>query len=521
MQQLKWISLALLASIGLTFIGCKQPASQPDSNPSQPEDGNGEDGDNRPIGQLRGLWIDGFGPGIKTPDQISQLVSTAKNLNINVLFAQIGRRGDCYCNKAIMPRTEDPAVAPQFDPLADLITKAHAEGLQVHAWIITTAIWREDTPPKAANHVFNTHGPSAQGRDNWLTVKADGTLRGGKDWYLDPGHPDAAEYIKKMYVSLAKNYNLDGLQFDRVRYPDGNPVNGPIQWGYNATALKRFMTETNTQDRPQPGNVVWSKWRRQQLTNLVRETALAVKALKPALSISAATITYGPGPTDDEPFQVLRPYTEVGQDWYSWVKNGYLDINVMMNYKRDFKNDQSRWFDQWNTYAAQLLKNYPDVAQVSGTALYLNDQNSSLNQIKKTFRANLSGWTGYSYRTPTSKVNQNTQTKEQAWAAFKPQLTGPGMPFETSVKWQTPKAYTFRAVAGGVKSKSGLIGHRTIELIDNTGQVVAETKTDGYGRYGFMRVPTSPFVVRSGDVISAKYTALPGQVQPLPILELP
>ena len=59
--------------------------------------------------------------------------------------------------RAAMPRTNDPAVPAGFDPLADLLQKAHAQGIQVHAWIITTALWnsavvappfwRSSTPP--------------------------------------------------------------------------------------------------------------------------------------------------------------------------------------------------------------------------------------------------------------------------------------------------------------------------------------------------------------------------------------
>ncbi|GBF06209.1 hypothetical protein DAERI_070207, partial [Deinococcus aerius] len=80
--------------------------------------------DTRPL-ELRGLWVDAFGPGLKTPQEIDTLVADAGKMNVNVLFAQVGRRGDCYCNNAAMPRTNDPAVPAGFDPLADLLTKAH------------------------------------------------------------------------------------------------------------------------------------------------------------------------------------------------------------------------------------------------------------------------------------------------------------------------------------------------------------------------------------------------------------
>ena len=57
----------------------------------------------------------------------------------------------------------------------------------------------------------------------------------------------------------------------------------------------------------------------------MRETALAVKAVKPDVAISAATITYGEGPADEAGFLNTRPYTEVLQDWPEWVRAGYLD----------------------------------------------------------------------------------------------------------------------------------------------------------------------------------------------------
>ena len=95
--------------------------------------GTGDPAPTAPRGELRGLWVDAFGPGLKTPAEIDTLIRDARAMNVNVLFAQIGRRGDCYCNRAATPRTDDPAVPPGFDPLDDLLLKAHAHGIQVHA----------------------------------------------------------------------------------------------------------------------------------------------------------------------------------------------------------------------------------------------------------------------------------------------------------------------------------------------------------------------------------------------------
>ncbi|GAA5512812.1 hypothetical protein Dcar01_01536 [Deinococcus carri] len=474
--------------------------------------------------ELRGLWVDAFGPGLKTPAEIDRLVSDARAMNVNVLFAQVGRRGDCYCNRAAMPRTDDPAVPEGFDPLAYLIEKAHPLGIQVHAWIITTAIWNSPTPPKSPDHAFNLHGPDRQGRDNWLMKKFDGTVKGGADWILDPGHPDAAEYIRNMYVSVVKNYDVDGIQFDRVRYPDYNPVGGPNGWGYNETALERYRAETGAQGTPAPEDPAWAVWRRTQVTNLVRDTALAVKAVRPDVSVNAATITYGAGPTTDEGFRATRTYNEVLQDWATWVREGYLDVNVMMNYKRDFVPEQAGWFNTWAAYAAGLKVRAPWATQVSGAAIYLNDPRSTLAQVRKTRSSGL-GWAGYSYRTPTADVNAGKRTTADALPELILTLAGPGGPFAAPARWVRPDPQTFRAIRGTLTAASGPLGGREVCLLDEGGRELARTTTNAAGGYGFLRVPGRAVRVAAGGVSSEVHsdlvTASAGRVTDLAPLALP
>src|SRR5207237_3676272 len=118
-----------------------------------------------------GLWMDSSGGGSFSDAQATKLVDAAKAANINALVVQIGRRGDCFCNRASMPRTQ-AAIAPlPYAPLDAIIAKAHAAGIQVHAWIITTALWNSSVAPLDPSHAFNLHGPSKTGYENWLGVK--------------------------------------------------------------------------------------------------------------------------------------------------------------------------------------------------------------------------------------------------------------------------------------------------------------------------------------------------------------
>lgn len=371
--------------------------------------------------------MDAFGPGFKTPEQVTKLVADAQAARVNVLFVQAVKRGDCYCNNASVPRTDDPEVPEDYDPLADVIQKAHAAGLQVHAWIITTSVVNtEDNPaPSHAEHVFNTHGLSAEGRDAWLTTQQDGTALAGKDYVLDPGHPDAAAYIAEMYASIARNYAVDGVQLDRIRYPD-TPVGGVPVWGYNPTALERYRAESGQTGTPAPTDPKWTAWRRQQITNLQQRVYDAVKAVKPNVWVSAATITYGTAPRSLRDFQGTRTYAEILQDWPAWLRSGSVDLVILMNYKRD-TGDQGRAFDGWNDFARRVKGNRRVAV---GTAMYLNTPAATLSQTRRALASGLDGWVGYSYRTPDVNVFTAGRAHADAWAELTAKFTGPGGPFE-------------------------------------------------------------------------------------------
>ncbi len=481
------VGLSAMTLVGAFSLACTQ-SDPPIRNPAP--------------GQLRGLWVDAFGPGLKTPQEIDQLVTDAKAMKLNALFAQIGRRGDCYCNNASMPRTTDPAVPAGFDSLAYLIDKAHASGIQVHAWIITTAIQSVVTPPPAPEHVINAHGPTATGRDNWLMTRVDGLNKGGNDYLLDPGHPDAANYIANMYSSVVKNYAVDGVQFDRVRYTDFNEPSLQPTWGYNPTALERFKLEANRPEIviddkatwPKPTDEAWMQWRRDQITNLVRRVYLEVKRIRPEVWVSAATITYGAGPKNLEEWLKTRTYTEVLQDWVTWMREGILDLNIPMNYKRDHVPDQAKWFDQWNQFA---VAERGSRLVASGSAIYLNYQDGSVKQVQNAFRDGADGWVGYSYRTPDADVNAGTATKETVLPQLTAKLTANA--FLDVATWGAAPGDHLTALFGRLTQNGQPVSSTELEVIINDG-AIRRLKTDGNGYFG---APILPFGEATVKVMGA------------------
>ena len=473
--------------------------------------------------EFRAWWVDAFGEGIFNSAQVDKLVNAATAANINALVVQVGRRGDCFCNRASMPRTQAGIAAVPYDPLDEVITKAHAAGIQVHAWIITTAMWNSSTAPLDARHAFNQHGPSKTGYSNWLGVRYDGFLResasSAANWFFDPGHPDAADYIVEMYLSVARNYAIDGLNFDRVRYPDLPLAAWPADnaWGYNPVALDRFQGATGRTDRPLPNDPQWSQWRRDQITNIVRRVWVEAYAVKPNLRISADTITYGDGPQGyGGDWTQTRPYRETLQDWRGWMEEGILDTNVPMNYKREHCTEtgpgcfgnQRAWYTNWNEFA----KDHQYARRTTiGAALYLNTVDGSVIQLRKALAPSAAGnrgigWVGYSYRTPDCRTNSScnpplpfgfragdASRAELIRALTQPSEYDPQLPpvFSSpasvpAMTWKT--APTRGHVAARVTTNTGIVLDQIlVELRDpETDAVLRSRLTDGSGYVAFV-----------------------------------
>ncbi|MBZ9750866.1 family 10 glycosylhydrolase [Deinococcus sp. HMF7604] len=430
----------------------------------------------QPGAGLRGLWIDAFGPGLYTPGQVKATVEDAARLGVNTLFVQAIRRADCLCLKAAVPAATDPELTPGFDPLAAVIQQAHARGLRVIAWISVTGAANEARPNTRLTHVMRTRGPQA-GAASWLSRRPDGTWQEGRDAWLDPAIPEAADYMTQAALSLVRHYDVDGLQLDRIRYPDGGA------WGYDAKVLVRYRAETGRAGTPAASDPAWQTWKRQQVTNLVRRIALEAKALKPEVWISAATITYAAAPTDLAAFQKTRTYADVLQDWPGWMKDGLLELNVLMNYKRDGVAEQGAWYDGWNAFARQVTvrADGTQAAVAAGSAMYLNSPAVTAAQARRAVQAGL-GWVGYSYRTPTADVYSQRQTTAQGFQAALALLRSPGGALAQPQPWGDT-APTTRGLLGRVTG-SAVPGGRRVQAFQD-GQLVAEGHTDALGYYGF------------------------------------
>jgi len=368
--------------------------------------------------ELRAVWVDAFHDGFKTPEQVDELVAWARAANLNALFVQVRKRGDAYYLKSFEPRADDPDFAPGFDALQYLIDRAHAgpQRLQVHAWLATLPIWGErDTPPAAPNHPFNLRGTSAGAHDTWLMYRDDGVAWAGSGssgiYYLDPGNPEVQSYTTLVYTNLLRNYDVDGIHLDQIRYYEGDA----LRWGYNPASVAAFNARFGLDPASQPAatDPQWIAWRRDQVTALVRRIYIEAKAIKPNVAVTAAVVTWGPGPQTADDWESQAPFASVLQDWRRWLDEGIVDYLVPMDYYRE-AGEQSAWFDTWT----QWQVSHPGKrGVVLGMGSYLNSTDGALAQLGRARALGALGVALYSYAVPTADLADATQDDRDAFAA--------------------------------------------------------------------------------------------------------
>src|SRR6187431_3063539 len=102
--------------------------------------------------EMRGLWV--TRSWMTTSAQVAQVVDDAGRHGFTAIFVQVRGRGDAFYRGGPDPRAtllgRQPAA---FDPLAELVARARAAGVQVHAWLNVNLVAGATAMPSAPQHV--------------------------------------------------------------------------------------------------------------------------------------------------------------------------------------------------------------------------------------------------------------------------------------------------------------------------------------------------------------------------------
>ena len=245
-------------------------------------------------------------------DRIEKVIDFAVKAGVKDLFVQIYRANQAWFPSQVADRSPYEAGLEHVheDAFDLLIKKAHARGIKVHAWLNLLTLSKNAQAP-----ILKKYGPSILTR-NALPKKELVDYRIDSQYFLEPGDLRVRQELGTMVEEIAKTYpDLDGIQFDYIRYPDKDPA-----YGYTRANLTRFRKATGkaVADEKDP---VWRNWKRDQVTLLVRYLSKRVRAIRPDIHITT---------TGCMPF--IRAYEEAFQDWPLWVKDGLAEYVTVMSY---------------------------------------------------------------------------------------------------------------------------------------------------------------------------------------------
>lgn len=259
--------------------------------------------------ELRGAWVatvwninfpheDG---AAAQEQELRALVDLAADCGLNALFFQVRPEGDALYASDLEPwsrsLTGTQGQDPGYDPLEVLLDAAHAQGVEVHAWLNPYRGAASRASGLAATHL--------------CAEQPDACVPYGDTLWMDPGDARVRANTLAVAQDLALRYPIDGLHLDDYfyPYPDGSEFPDDRSWAaYQAAG----------------GTLARDDWRRDNVNTLLMGLSASLRELRPDLRFGVAPFgIYRPGtPAGISGFD---PYEGLYADALRWIQEGWLD----------------------------------------------------------------------------------------------------------------------------------------------------------------------------------------------------
>lgn len=271
--------------------------------------------------ESRSIWLDrGTIVSCQNPVGMASLFSKLKKSGINVVYFETNNAGFTMFPSKVS--TQNPQTL-SWNPLACAIQEAHKRGMELHAWFWTFNVGNTFHNPIITQDA-DYPGPVLSSHDfSWALASQTGSFIPPKqhEFWIDPSCAEGRQFIKDLIIEVVKNYDVDGIQLDYIRYPF-NGKGGEM--GYDFMGRLKFERETHLcLDRiDDKTRKAWLAWKAKQVSSLVQEVSIMVRAAKPAVKISAAVYAL----PREQRMNLIQ------QDWELWVANGWVDTLNPMTY---------------------------------------------------------------------------------------------------------------------------------------------------------------------------------------------
>ena len=278
---------------------------------------------------MRAVWV--TRGDYRAPEDVTRIMDNCAQLGFNTVLFQVRGNGTAFYKSSFEPWADElGGQDPGWDPLALAIAEAHARQLDLHAWVNVMPAWRGTKPPTNPEQLYNK-------RPQWFWYDQNGQRQALSDFYvsLNPCREDVRLYLVGVFEEIARNYDIDGLHLDYIRFPNeppATPRGSGLDYPYDDETLKAYRLATGK--APQDDKEAWNQWRTQQITRLVAEIHAMLRRTRPQAPLSAAAGS------------VRERARAHFQDARAWVDQGVIDVLFLMNYTDD-PEEFSRRIDPW------------------------------------------------------------------------------------------------------------------------------------------------------------------------------
>jgi len=236
-----------------------------------------------------------------------------KTLGINTVFFQVKPDGTALWRSKILPwsdmLTGKIGDDPGYDPLQFMLDEAHKRGMKVHAWFNPYRVAVNTKPSTVAelNRTLSLRPASV------FVLHPDWIRTAGDRYVLDPGIPDARDWITSIVAEVVSRYPVDGVQFDDYFYAEtpGSALN-------DAQSFKTWSQGFSSK----------ADWRRHNTQLLIEQVSRTIKQLKPEVEFGVSpagvwrNLSWDPAGSDT---RGAAAYDEAYADTRRWVQQGLLD----------------------------------------------------------------------------------------------------------------------------------------------------------------------------------------------------
>lgn len=272
-----------------------------------------------PKREFRAAWIATVSnidfPSSKTltPEQqraeFINILNQHQQTGINAVIVQIRPTCDALYASSFEPWSEwltgkqGQAPQPFYDPLVFMIAECRKRGMEFHAWF---------NPYRAVSNVKTAKLDSTK---HIAVRRPDLLLAYGDLRVLDPGKPEARNFVTNVVMDVVRRYDVDAIHFDDYFYP--YPETGKV------------LNDDSTFSKFNRGISNRADWRRDNVDLLVRQVSDSIKSTKPWVKFGISPFGIWQNKTTNQPngsaTNGLQGYNDIYADARKWVQQGWVD----------------------------------------------------------------------------------------------------------------------------------------------------------------------------------------------------